>query len=484
MDEDDADYMQGSDDEDYGFDYSDGDEGEEAGGADVENMYYTAKSKKEEDPEQALKDFRAIVDKEEEKGDWGFKALKQSTKLLFLRLHRPEDALQTYTELLTYTKSAVTRNYAEKTINGILDYVGGGKGGPVEVDVLAKFYQVTKEALEEAKNDRLSVKTNLKLAKLWLDRKEFGRLSELIRYLHRVTGGGNEGEDQSQKGTQLLEIYALEIQMHNEMRNYKKLKEIYDASNSVRSAIPHPRIMGIIKECGGKMWMGERQWNRASEDFFESFRNYDEAGSPQRIQVLKYLVLAYMLTGSEVNPFDSQETKPYKNDAQIKAMTDLVDAYQRREVHAAEKILRENRSTIMDDPFIRSYIGELLRSLRRQYLIDLIKPYTRLELSFLARQLNVEHEEVEELLIELILEGKVEGKIDQVAMRLELDKNRQSLERKRYAALDKWTDALGSVHIAVIGKSSTGGGGRSAADFADVGYPRDIGDRFDRFHQF
>ncbi len=39
----------------------------------------------------------------------------------------------------------------------------------------------------------------------------------------------------------------------------------------------------------------------------------------------------------------------------------------------------------MDDPFIRSYIGELLRSLRTQYLIDLIKPYTRLELTFLAK---------------------------------------------------------------------------------------------------
>jgi COP9 signalosome complex subunit 2 len=53
------------------------------------------------------------------------------------------------------------------------------------------------------------------------------------------------------------------------------------------------------------------QWTRATEDFFDSFKNYDEAGSPQRIQVLKYLVLANMLTGSEVNPFDSQETKPF-----------------------------------------------------------------------------------------------------------------------------------------------------------------------------
>ncbi|KAI0756545.1 PCI-domain-containing protein [Daedaleopsis nitida] len=456
MDDDDADYMQGSDDEDFGFEYSD--EGSNDGdSADVENMYYTAKSKKEDNPEQALKEFRAIVDKEEEKGDWGFKALKQSTKLLFLVLRRPGDALKTYTELLSYTKSAVTRNYAEKTINSILDYVGGGKSGPVEVKILEQFYEATKAALAEARNDRLSAKTNLKLAKLWLDRKEYNRLQKVLQELYRSTLGEN-AEDQAQKGTQLLEIYALEIQMHNERKNYKKLKEIYNASNAVRSAIPHPRIMGVIKECGGKMWMGERQWNRASEDFFDSFKNYDEAGSPQRIQVLKYLVLANMLTGSEVNPFDSQETKPYKNDPQIKAMTDLVDAYQRREVHAAEKILKDNKATIMDDSFIRSYIGELLRSLRTQYLIDLIKPYTRLELAFLAKQLNVDTEEVEELLIGLILEGRIEGRIDQVAMRLELE-SKHSLQKKRYGALDKWTTALDSIHSTVIGKNHSGGRG-------------------------
>lgn len=79
--------------------------------------------------------------------------MKQSTKLLFLELKRPQEALKTYTQLLTYTKSAVTRNYSEKTINGILDYVGGGKGGVVEVDILERFYQVTKDALEEAKNE-------------------------------------------------------------------------------------------------------------------------------------------------------------------------------------------------------------------------------------------------------------------------------------------------------------------------------------------
>ena len=52
------------------------------------------------------------------------------------------------------------------------------------------------------------------------------------------------------------------------------------------------------------------KWEMAQTDFFEAFKNYDEAGSPQRIICLKYLVLAYMLMESQIDPFDSQETNP------------------------------------------------------------------------------------------------------------------------------------------------------------------------------
>lgn len=39
----------------------------------------------------------------------------------------------------------------------------------------------------------------------------------------------------------------------------------------------------------------------------------------------------------------------------------------------------------MDDPFIKAYIDDVLRSLRTQYLIDLIKPYARMELKWLGK---------------------------------------------------------------------------------------------------
>jgi len=48
--------------------------------------------------------------------------------------------------------------------------------------------------------------------------------------------------------------------MYGEVGNYKKLKETYDATLQVKSAIPHPRIMGVIRECGGKMHMSESEW--------------------------------------------------------------------------------------------------------------------------------------------------------------------------------------------------------------------------------
>ncbi|KAJ1552447.1 COP9/signalosome complex subunit Csn2, partial [Nowakowskiella sp. JEL0078] len=167
----------------------------------------------------------------------------------------------------------------------------------------------------------------------------------------------DDGSGDQRKGTLLLELYALEIQMYTETKNNKKLKELYKQCLNVKSAIPHPRIMGVIRECG-------EEWEKAQTDFFEAFKSYDEAGSPQRIQCLKYLVLAHMLMESTINPFDSQETKPYKNDSQIIAMTDLVNAYHRKEIHEFEKILRDNRKTILDDPFIRTYINDVLNNIR------------------------------------------------------------------------------------------------------------------------
>ena len=88
----------------------------------------------------------------------------------------------------------------------------------------------------------------------------------------------------------------------------------------------------------------------------------------RRIVCLKYLVLANMLMNSDINPFDSQEAKPYKSDPEIVALTNLVSAYMRHEIRTFEKLLRQNSRSVMGDPFIRAHIEDLLKNIRTQVL--------------------------------------------------------------------------------------------------------------------
>lgn len=66
----------------YDFEYEEDDE-EEGGDVDIENKYYNAKQMKTSDPEGAVEEFLAVPALEKEKGDWGFKGLKQAIKLEF-----------------------------------------------------------------------------------------------------------------------------------------------------------------------------------------------------------------------------------------------------------------------------------------------------------------------------------------------------------------------------------------------------------------
>lgn len=398
------------DDEDYGFEYED-DSGSEPD-VDLENQYYTAKGFKSEGKiTEAIANFEKVLSLEQEMGEWGFKALKQMVKITF-NSNQFEAMLQYYQKLLKYIKTAVTKNYSEKSINAILDYISTSK----QMDLLQKFYETTLDALKDAKNERLWFKTNTKLGKLYFDMREFYKLEKILKQL-KSSCKTEQGEEDQKKGTQLLEIYALEIQMYTEQKNNKALKKLYEQAQQAiqsKSAIPHPLILGVIRECGGKMHLREGQFDRAHTDFFEAFKNYDESGSPRRITCLKYLVLANMLIRSDINPFDSQEAKPFKNEQEIVAMTAMVAAYQENDIDEFQRILEKNHESVMQDPFIREHIEELLTNIRTQVLLRLIKPYTRIRLQYLSQKLRISTAEVKRLLVDTILDEGLPARIDEV----------------------------------------------------------------------
>ena len=154
--------------------------------------------------------------------------------------------------------------------------------------------------------------------------------------------------------------------------------------------------------------------------------------------MLKYLVLTTMLMGSDINPFDSQETKPYKNDPRIAAMTELVDAYQNDQMHQYEAVLTKNKD-LLADPFIAENIDEVTRNMRTKAVVKLVAPYTRFKLEFIARRLNISTPEVQDIVGFLIMDGQLRGKINQDAGTVEIE-SRADTDRMR--AVGEWTSAI------------------------------------------
>jgi COP9 signalosome complex subunit 2 len=165
--------------------------------------------------------------------------------------------------------------------------------------------------------------------------------------------------------------------------------------------------------------------------------------------VLKYLVLTTMLMGSDINPFDSQETKPYKNDPRIAAMTELVDAYQNDHMHQYEAVLTKNKD-LLADPFIAENIDEVTRNMRTKAVVKLVAPYTRFKLEFIARRLNISTPEVQDIVGFLIMDGQLRGKINQDAGTVEIE-SRADTDRMR--AVGEWTSAIQSLASFVLNES-------------------------------
>jgi len=485
----------------------------------LENTYYSAKGLRETDVDAAAKEFESVIEQEQREmsnnndsgksyGPWSFKAMKQQVKL-YLRAGRADLMMKHYRRLLECIADGdVSPNAIEKGINGMLERVASlyqhqqhslpaaaaiaAAGSSNSTSAITSDPQGLALAVYDAtlkvfhprtgncKNERLWFKTNLKYGQLLYEMNETNKLQSVLRDLMSVhklpssddggggggdgamgSGGGGFSSSTSGQSTQSLEIYALQIQLYSRQKDHKKLRETFRKAMAVRGGIPHPRTLALIQELGGKMHMLAREYEQAEKTFFQAFKSYDEAGDPSRLRCLKYLVLASMLHSSTINPFDSQEARPYRDDPEIVAMTNLVQAFHNNEIQAFETILRKHERTILKDEFVREHIEDLLRTIRRQVLRRVIVPYERITLQAIARELNdIPVREVEQLLVGLVLDGQLDGTIDRVEGILYKKAERSGADGSGGKA-----GAAGAAgrSAGVSGSGSAGGGGSGGA---------------------
>eukprot|EP01084_Bolivina_argentea_P163092 283777_1 len=434
----DEEYEYGSDSDNYQYG-SEEDAAPQDDLIEIENAFFEGNDARADDPEKAMEMFLKVVRLESEVGKevkWRFMALEHLITLYF-HLGRLSEMVKCYEELLTFVGD-VTRNECTDSINHILETVGGCK----DLEIIGNIYTITIEALKTAGNERMLFNIHMKLAKAYLHGGDYTRAKEAIQELHRGCQLP-DGTDDASKGNLLLDIYGLLIQLCTATRNSLLMKEIYPRIMSLNAAVEDPRTMGVVREEGGKMYMSMGQWYNAYNEFYEGFRNYQEAGNSHAKVCLKYVVLANMLALCDINPFAAREAKVFQEDKEIAALLDLRLAYEGNDLTRFENILRSSPG-IQNDPFVMQYVEPLRLRMKEQVILAIVRPYRRVKMAFIAQETNLSVDEVEHMLVKLIHDMRITGTIDQIQGFLELGGAHQLHSSRKYGALSQWGDALRS----------------------------------------
>lgn len=337
----------------------------------------------------------------DESAEWIFRALKQLVKLAVHR-RQYDRALEWLRRLVAVTPH-VNPNYVEESVSRMLAAYAAA-----DPAFLRGFYEVLALLGADGANKRLWLKINMHKLNSAVEAGHYQECAGLIELIHRSLALALE----LTRNIYALELTAAEILVLSGQPplNLARLTALYRRAMRITTAVTHPRIMGVVRECGAKIQFYRGNYESARLELYESFKNYDEAGSPVKKRILQYLALCLLLTENQFNPFELQETQTYALLDEFAPLIDLIASYDDHDLAGfLRHLARLNATAIARDDIYKHLAAKILHHLRVNILQTLLSAYRRITVAALARKLEVSAEDVQRMVIQCISAGKLEA---------------------------------------------------------------------------
>ena len=216
----------------------------------------------------------------------------------------------------------------------------------------------------------------------------------------------------------LIQLLLLESKIHYATNGISKSKA---ALTSVKTLITkvyvEPKLQANIDLQAGILAAHEKDFNLAYSYFFEAFDAYNIPNQKRKNKALRafqYMILSKIVGDhlDEVNNVVlSKQGKDYYG-KEVEALRSIESAVREKSI----KILKENiekNKEYFKDPVILYHINNLHNDLLEKNLIKIIKPYSVVEIDFVAKSIGLAYEDVLNKLRQMILDKKINGILDQ-----------------------------------------------------------------------
>jgi len=410
----------------------------------IENMFYQGEFDMEKKPDDALESFKNVIEMEQQNSlcNYMFKA----TKNMIVIYGQKGNIEQVRNKLKSLLKLCpkVAQNEARDTLSYVLDQLTKLMP-PADME---SIYQEIVPLLKQT-NEKLWQSICSRLCRMFLEKKKYKELEELCELL-KASMRGPDGAYDEKKGSP-FEVLALQMQMYAELKDHKHLKQLHSEAKDLSGVVTDARVNAMLKECGAMIYLSEKNWESAQEDLMDSFKSYQQLANPKAKAMLKLLIAASVISGSEINPMTLAEAKVYQDDPEISVYANLRKAFEDNQTIQLKHIMRANATKISNDKDMKEFVGEFFKAIKQKIVIARITSYSVVSIQFLGRDLGVSDAEMKSLLVELILDERVNGKIDESKGLLEVSSSeREVQENRKYAALERMTSTMTTMLSGII----------------------------------
>ena len=334
--------------------------------------------------------------------------------------------------------SAIPKAKTAKLVRGLIDLVTEIHGTEdLVVELCLEYIQWANEENRTVLRQRLE----FKLAQTWYRLKTFKKaldtISKLIREVKKL-------DDKPM----MVEVHLLESKINHGLMNLSKARASLTAARTAANSIYCPPILQAdLDTVSGILHCEEKDYKTAYSYFFEAFENYNHTVKEKTVDLhtssdktilapgqanpslsyrershlelqvncLKYMLMCKIMSSvkEDVNTLINGKLALRYATPELEAMRAISSAKAASSLKSYQASMHKYAAEIASDSFLYRHIESLYETLLEQNLLKLIEPYSQVQVSHLAKLIELPADEIEHKLSLMILDKKLAGILDQ-----------------------------------------------------------------------
>jgi len=216
----------------------------------------------------------------------------------------------------------------------------------------------------------------------------------------------------------LVEVQLTESRVYHALGNLQKSKAaLTSARTTANSMYCPPKMQAALDMQSGILNAAEeKDWKTAYSYFYEAFEGYDSIDSMKKaVQSLRYMLLCKVMLGApeEVQGLLSGKLALKYRGKNVEAMQAVAKASHNRSISELKEAVVTYKDDLENDVIIQGHLGKLYDNLLEKNLLRVIETFSRVQVSHIAKLINLPLETVEKKLSQMILDKKFYGILSQ-----------------------------------------------------------------------